>query len=107
MSATIDELKALIVLPDGWRNHSSDDFPMSQGARLLPLDKRADALLIKYRPGARITKVVGEINLIFWKKVLSPRKRAEEVGIGRSPESVRFISPCAEDYLYSGRFGTG
>lgn len=107
MPATIDELKALIVLPDGWRNHSSDDFPMSQGALLLPLDKRADALLIKYSPSVRITKIVGEINLIFWKEVLSPRKRAEEVGIGRSSESVRFVSPCTEDYLYSGRFGTG
>lgn len=93
-----DELKDLIILPDGWGNHGSDDFPMSQGARLLPLDERADAFLIKYNPGARITEVV-KINLIFWEEVLSPRKRAKEVGIGRSAESIRFISPGTEDYL--------
>lgn len=71
---------------------------MSQGARLLPLDERADALLIKYNPGARITEVV-EVNLIFWEEVLSPRERAKEVGIGRSTEGIRFISPGTEDYL--------
>lgn len=96
--AITDELKDLIVLPDGWRNHGSDDFPMSQGTCLLPLNERTDALLIKYYPGARITEVV-EIDLIFWEEVLSPRKRAKEVGIGWSTESIRLISPGTEDYL--------
>lgn len=104
--ATIDELKDSIVLPDGWRNHGSDDLPMSQGACLLPLNEGADTFLIKYSPSARITKVVGKINLIFWEKVLSPRKRPEEVGVGRSAESVRFISPGTKDNLWPGRLAS-
>lgn len=101
MLAKIYEPKNSIVLPDGWRNHSSDDFPMPQGTRLLPFNEGADTLLIKYSPSTRITEIVGEINLVFWEEVLSPRKRPEKVGVGWSAESVRFISPGTKDNLSS------
>lgn len=74
---------------------------MPQGTRLLPLNEGADALLIQYSPSTRVTEIVGEINLVLWEEVLSPRKRPEEVGIGWSAESVRFISPGTKDNLWS------